>query len=213
MKPSDETPLLKAFRGYDLNNDGTMDEKEFKNIMVDLGYRKITGDAVKELLAKHDTNTDGVISWPEFVDMMIEFKGKDDGKFGTIVGGRAIIESAHGGTHQYSLEEVATYAKLINLILRDDEDVKDHVPIEPNDDSLFHAFDTGVTLCKLVMTIDPECILRAAIVMGKSINVYEAQGNLKMGIAAAKGLGIRMIGIDPKDFIDKTPHLTLGVLW
>jgi hypothetical protein len=34
-----------------------------------------------------------------------------------------------------------------------------------------------------------------------------------MGIAAAKGLGIKLIGIDPKDFIDKTPHLILAFVW
>ena len=34
-----------------------------------------------------------------------------------------------------------------------------------------------------------------------------------MGIAAAKGLGIRVIGIDSRDFIEKTPHMILGVVW
>lgn len=34
-----------------------------------------------------------------------------------------------------------------------------------------------------------------------------------MGIAAAKGLGIKCIGIDAKNFIDKTPHMILTVLW
>lgn len=34
-----------------------------------------------------------------------------------------------------------------------------------------------------------------------------------MGIAAAKGLGIKMIGIDSNDFIKKTPHMILTVLW
>jgi plastin-1 len=34
-----------------------------------------------------------------------------------------------------------------------------------------------------------------------------------LGIAAAKGLGVKMIGIDARDFINKTPHLLLGVIW
>lgn len=45
------------------------------------------------------------------------------------------------------------------------------------------------------------------------MNVYEVQENLKMGIAAAKGLGIKMIGVDPNDFIKKKPHMILGCLW
>jgi hypothetical protein len=35
---------------YDKNGDNTMDQAEFKNIMIDLGYRKITDDKVAEML-------------------------------------------------------------------------------------------------------------------------------------------------------------------
>uniref|UniRef100_A0A7S3FXQ5 Calponin-homology (CH) domain-containing protein n=1 Tax=Strombidium rassoulzadegani TaxID=1082188 RepID=A0A7S3FXQ5_9SPIT len=34
-----------------------------------------------------------------------------------------------------------------------------------------------------------------------------------MGIAAAKGLGIKLIGVDSNDFINKTPHMILGCIW
>ena len=34
-----------------------------------------------------------------------------------------------------------------------------------------------------------------------------------MGIAAAKGIGIKLIGVDAKDFIDKTPHMVLTFVW
>ena len=34
-----------------------------------------------------------------------------------------------------------------------------------------------------------------------------------MGIAAAKGVGIKMIGIGPKDLIDGVEQLVLGILW
>jgi hypothetical protein len=45
------------------------------------------------------------------------------------------------------------------------------------------------------------------------MNVYQVKENLQMGIAAAKGLGIKMIGVDSNDFINKTPHMILGFLW
>ena len=32
-------------------------------------------------------------------------------------------------------------------------------------------------------------------------------------LAAAKGLGVKVTGIDSRDFIDKTPHLILAVVW
>jgi hypothetical protein len=119
--------MIKAFRHYDKNKDGHMDESEFKNIMIDLGHRKITDDEVKKILGDHDENKDGVISWSEFVDMMGNMKGDDKDKFGTVIEGKrgamAQVSGAHGGTHTYSLEEVGTFARLINDLLKDDEDL------------------------------------------------------------------------------------------
>ena len=54
LKPQDQSALIRAFKNYDKNGDGVMDESEFKNIMIDLGYRKITDEKVKEMLADHD---------------------------------------------------------------------------------------------------------------------------------------------------------------
>jgi Ca2+-binding EF-hand superfamily protein len=54
LGPQEQTQLIKAFRNYDKNGDGTMDESEFKNIMIDLGYRKITDEKVKEMLSSQD---------------------------------------------------------------------------------------------------------------------------------------------------------------
>jgi DNA gyrase/topoisomerase IV subunit B len=126
--------------------------------MIDLGYRKITDEKTKTLLDEQDQNKDGVLSFAEFVDMMVSMKASDDGKFGTITGSSAKIENKHGGTHTYSLEEVATFARMINQMLKNDEDAKDRVPINPEDGSLFHAFDNGILLCKILIAIDPECI-------------------------------------------------------
>jgi Ca2+-binding EF-hand superfamily protein len=56
LNPQEMTALVKAFRNYDVNNDAVMDEKEFKNIMIDLGYRKITDEKVAEMLNREDKN-------------------------------------------------------------------------------------------------------------------------------------------------------------
>ena len=61
-----------------------MDKQEFKNIMIDIGMRKITDKEITDILGSHDTDNDGLISWVEFVDMMNKFKGKDPSKFGVI---------------------------------------------------------------------------------------------------------------------------------
>ena len=194
-----------------------MDQKEFKAILVDMGYRKITDDIVTDMLAAQDRNADGVISWDEFVLMMIGMKKTDMSKFGELVdtaaGKMAKLESAHGGIHTYSIEERHTFANLINIIMKDDEDLKDRIPMNPDDEDLFHVFDNGILLNKMLLHIEDDVIDTRALVKKDSMNVYEVQGNLKMGIAAAKSLGIKLIGIDYNDFISKTPHLILTFVW
>jgi hypothetical protein len=213
LGPEERSSLIKSFKNYDTNKDGVMDEGEFKNIMIDLGYRKITDDQVKKMLGEHDQNSDGVIQWAEFVDMMGKFKGQDDGKFGTITGATAKIEGAHGGTHSYSVEERGTFARLINHALKTDEDLQDRLPMGTEDESLFHVFDNGVAMCKLLMLLDENCIDTRAINRQANMNVYQVQENCKMAIAAAKGMGIKLIGIEPKDFINKVPHQILTFVW
>ena len=149
--------------------------------------------------------------------MMMAMKGSDDGKFGTIVegksGARAQITGEHGGIHSYSIEEKITFAKMINELLKDDEDCKDRIPMNVEDETLFHVFDNGIVLCKLIMQIDPEAIDERALNKQANLNLYQVKENLQLAIAAAKGLGVKMVGVDSKDFINKTPHLILGCLW
>ena len=81
------------------------------------------------------------------------------------------------------------------------------------DDTLFHIFDNGLALCKLVMAITPDCLDTRALNRQQNMNIYQIKENLNMGIASCKGLGIKMVGIDSRDFIEKTPHLILATLW
>ena len=169
------------------------------------------------MLKANDKDNDGVISWAEFVEMQIKLKGADSAKFGTVVetksGAVAQVAGAHDGIHSYAIEEKVTFAKMINNILKDDEDCKDRLPMNADDDSLFHVFDNGVLLCKLLLQIDQNIIDTRTINRKANMNVYEVKENLNQAIAASKGLGIKMVGIDTNAFINKVPHLVLGSVW
>jgi len=148
---------------------------------------------------------------------MVGMKEKSGDKFGNIVEGKfgavAEIENVHGGKHSYSIEERTTFAKMINNVLKEDEDCKDKIPMNFEDDTLFHIFDNGLALCKLVMAINPDCLDSRALNRQQNMNIYQIKENLNMGIASCKGLGIKMVGIGSRDFIEKTPHLILATLW
>lgn len=120
---------------------------------------------------------------------------------------------ADGAMSSYSLEERATFARVINQLLEGDPDVADRIPMNPDDESLFHIFDDGVAMCKILLQIDPECIDDRAINKMKNMNVYQCKENIQMGIAAAKGVGVKLIGIDSNDFINKVPKNILAFAW
>jgi len=124
------------------------------------------------------------------------------------------METEGGGKHTYSMEEVMTFSNMVNDTLKKDEDCQDKLPINPGSDDLFHVFDDGIVLCKLIMAIDPECIDRRAMNIGNNLNAYQIGENLKLAFAACKGsLGLKIVGVGPSDFMKKVPHLILGVIW
>lgn len=59
-----------AFKIYDTDKNGTMDAREFKQVLVDLGKREVTDAQVKEMLSVVDRNNDNVIQWPEFLEVI-----------------------------------------------------------------------------------------------------------------------------------------------
>jgi len=47
---------------------------------------------------------------------------------------------------------------------------------------------------------------------GSNINIYKVRENLDQAFNVAKGM-IRVVGVDAQTFLDKTPHLILGIMW
>ena len=51
------------------------------------------------------------------------------------------------------VEEKIVFVKLINEILKKDESLKGVIPINPDEDDIFHAMEDGIVLCKLINSI------------------------------------------------------------
>lgn len=58
--------------------------------------------------------------------------------------------SEHGGTHSYLVEEKIVFVKLINELLKKDERLAGVIPINPENDDIFHAMEDGLVLCSLI---------------------------------------------------------------
>ena len=52
--------------------------------------------------------------------------------------------------HLYNVEEKYAFANVVNVLLQDEANCDDLLPINPADESLFNAFQNGVLLCKLI---------------------------------------------------------------
>ncbi len=101
----------------------------------------------------------------------------------------------------------------MNDILKNDEDVKEIIPINPESDDLFHSLEDGIILSKLINASAESTIDFRAVNMKKNMNIYQVKENLNLALNACKGIGLKIPGINPQAFIEKKPHLILAVVW
>lgn len=66
--------LEKAFARFDTNNDGTLDETEFKAIMCSMGNDTMSPEQFGKLMAQIDTDGDGKINVAEFIAWLSDSK-------------------------------------------------------------------------------------------------------------------------------------------
>ena len=121
--------------------------------------------------------------------------------------------SEHGFTHSYLVEERICFAKLVNEFLKNDTDLTELLPLNPDNDDFFHVMESGIVLAKLVNIAVENTIDFRAVNNKKNMNVYQVKENLNLAINACKGIGLKLPGINTQAFIEKKPHLILAVLW
>ena len=184
-------------------------------MLKDMGHGDLSQDQIDALFKKYDRNSDGVIDFLEFLDMVqtIKGSGKDFGKVGDHAkGDAATIEGAVGAQHTYLVEERNVVARLWNKYLEDDEYVKDRFPMVAESDDLFHVMSDGLVLIRLLNEIEKDTIDMRTVNVGSNLGIFKVRENINLGLTSAKGK-IKLIGIDATAFLDKKPHLILAVCW
>ena len=101
---------------------------------------------------------------------------------------------------------------MITFLLKDDEECKtlNKIPIEADGDDLFNKFSDGILLAKLCYLCDNDGIDMRVLNKKEILTIFEINHNLKLGLEASKSLGIRLVGVNAKQFIDKTPSAILN---
>ena len=164
-----------------------------------MGHSDITDEKCTELLNRVDKNTDGVIDWIEFLDLMQLVKKSGQTTFGaafaTNAGAGAQVATASGGHHNYLREEVSVIARAFNRACKEDELVAERLPINPDNDDLFHACSDGMLLIHFINHIEKDAIDMRTVNKGSTLNIYKVRENLDQAFAVAKTM-IKVIGVD-----------------
>ena len=95
----------------------------------------------------------------------------------------------------YLREEVSVIARTINRVCKDDQLIVDRLPINPDNDDLFHACSDGMVLIHILNHIDKDNIDMRTVNVGSNLNIYKVRENLDQAFAVAKGL-IAVVGVD-----------------
>eukprot|EP01095_Lingulamoeba_sp_RSL-Kostka_P003925 TRINITY_DN15041_c0_g1_i1.p1 TRINITY_DN15041_c0_g1~~TRINITY_DN15041_c0_g1_i1.p1 ORF type:complete len:518 (-),score=223.23 TRINITY_DN15041_c0_g1_i1:166-1719(-) len=123
------------------------------------------------------------------------------------------VTTSSGGAHSFADEEKEAFVEHINGTLGYDEDCARHLPIDPEDMSLFEKCSDGILLCKLINDAVPDTIDERVINKNAKLNVFQVTENNNLMINSAKAIGLSVVNIGSQDIIDGTPHLILGLIW
>lgn len=67
MTLDEQAQVIRSFKNFDKNGDGTVDSKEFKSLLVDMGRKDVSDDQVAKMFKKYDQDQNGVLSFEEYI--------------------------------------------------------------------------------------------------------------------------------------------------
>ncbi|XP_026407668.1 fimbrin-4-like [Papaver somniferum] len=114
--------------------------------------------------------------------------------------------------HTISETERASYVAHINNYLKDDKFLKNYLPLDPSNNSLFDLVKDGVLLCKLINVAVPGTVDERAINTKRKLNPWERNENHTLCLNSAKAIGCTVVNIGTQDLIEARPHLVLGLI-
>ncbi|XP_045464700.1 plastin-2 [Harmonia axyridis] len=216
--------LRENFQQIDKNGDGYIDLKELRDALNACGF-KIPGYKVREMENEfkqfNKAQIPGKLTFEEFCKLCGDLKSNEIGNtFKLAVTKRENLQH-HGGTseasnegttHSVRVEEQFAFSDWINSNLRNDADLKNLLPIDPEGTNLYEKIKDGILLCKVINHSCPDTIDERAI-NKKNLTLYTQLENLTLALSSAQAIGCNVINIDAHNLSKGTPHLVLGLLW
>jgi plastin-1 len=221
FKPEDYSNFEKIFKDFDKNKNGVMEKNELLDLLHALGYRDFKEEDTKKLMEGVQIADPDHLTYTEFLQMMTKLVNKEGqiqlDSF-TNKAGKAMVRVSKGDNgmqfQTFSEEERTAYVKVINSSLADDPVCKKYLPIDPNSNEVFDRIKDGILLCKLINKAQEGTIDERVINTKKNINIYQQVENLNLAIAAAKSIGLNVIGLNYDSIMNgKNYIMVLGLMW
>lgn len=173
-----------TFKAIDKNKDGIIERGELLNALHAQGQRSLTEDDVARMISQIDINQDGKVSFSEYAQMLNKLYN-NQAKRSSVIEAKTDKKGVNvfkvGGTSTsfstFSEEERTAYVKVINTTLRDDDDCKKYLPIDPDSMDIFSVMKDGIILCKLINCAVKGTIDERTINKKQNMNIYKMTVN------------------------------------
>ncbi|KAL1224878.1 Fimbrin-5 [Cardamine amara subsp. amara] len=170
-------------------------------------------DEIKSILDKSHSNVDEEVDFETFLRAFLSVQTRGVEKSGGSKGSSSFLKTSTTTVHHAINEsEKASYVSHINNYLRDDPFLKSYLPIDPATNAFFDLVKDGVLLCKLINVAVPGTIDERAINTKKTLNPWERNENLTLGLNSAKAIGCTVVNIGTQDIAEGRPYLVLGLI-
>ncbi|CAE7935950.1 fimA, partial [Symbiodinium sp. KB8] len=201
------------FKAADADGNGAIDKSEVSKVFAAIG-EQATDEQVEKMVAEIDLDSDGRVSFPEFLKMIVNHRGT----LGAAIKKNAELQEIKGaiGKHSYAVEEKDAYVEHINNTLKDDKYLTSngYLPIPHDDTSLFNAVSDGILLSQLINKAKKDTIDERAVntpKKGKKLNPWETNENINLVINSAK---VNIHAYDITKCVEaQKEYLVLGMVW
>ncbi|VVB01433.1 unnamed protein product [Arabis nemorensis] len=168
---------------------------------------------IKSVLDKSYSNADEEVDFETFLRAFLSVQARGVEKSGGSKGSSSFLKTSTTTVHHAINEsEKTSYVSHINSYLRDDPFLKNYLPMDPATNALFDLVKDGVLLCKLINVAVPGTIDERAINTKKTLNPWERNENLTLGLNSAKAIGCTVVNIGTQDIAEGRPYLVLGLI-
>ncbi|KAF8908605.1 Ca2+-binding actin-bundling protein [Gymnopilus junonius] len=205
--------LINRFNNLHTDTPGRVDKSAVLHALQASGQ---SYDVARETLKHVSVDASGKVELDDWVELNVKLRSHEKSAITTKAGKVTVQGSNANVSHTINEDERAEFTNHINLVIENDQDVRDRYPIPTDTMQLFDECKDGLILSKLINdsvpdTIDTRVLNKPSA--RKPLNAFQITENNNIVITSSKGIGCSVVNIGSSDISDGREHLILGLIW